>query len=161
MVAPLSLSLLQFSIFSYKFNSHSSYKNAVLHLSPLYPLFDLKPSGKDVHRTLKLQGVNRGSTCGETERSHQSKNNCISQQRSGKEYVVLLSGAPFALKRGGRSVTEILRVHLACHLYSNCPPFCHLDYARRGHANEELEIGCLKVKSRKHQSLSGYVEQFP
>lgn len=52
---------------------------------------------------------------------------------------------------------RLLRVHLFCHLYSNCPLFCHLDYTRQGHANEELKIGCLKVKSRKHQSLARYV----
>lgn len=89
----------QFSDFCYKFNSYSLCKNAELHLSPLYPLFDLELSGEDVHRTLKLLGVNRGSTCEETERSYQSKNNCISQQGSGKEYVVLPSGAPFSLKK--------------------------------------------------------------
>ncbi len=61
----------------------------------------------------------------------------------------------------GEVSAEMLRVHLSCHLYSNCPLFCHLDYTRQGHANEELKIGCLKVKSRKHQSLARYVVQFP
>lgn len=37
----------------------------------------------------------------------------------------------------------------------------HLDSARRGHANEELKIGCLKVKSRKHQSLARHAAQSP
>lgn len=59
------------------------------------------------------------------------------------------------------SLAEILRVHLSCHLYCNCPLFCHSDYTQQGHANEELKIGCLKVRSMKHQSLSRYVVQFP
>lgn len=61
----------------------------------------------------------------------------------------------------GEVPAEMLRVHLDCHLYSNCPLFCQLDYTRQGHANEELKIGCLKVKSRKHQSLARYVVRFP
>lgn len=59
------------------------------------------------------------------------------------------------------SLAEILRVHLSCHLYCNCPLFCHSDYTQQGHANEELKIGCLKVRRTKHQSLSRYVVQFP
>lgn len=59
------------------------------------------------------------------------------------------------------SLAEILRVHLSCHLYCNCPLFCHSDYTQQGHANEELKIGCLKVRSTEHQSLSRYVVQFP
>lgn len=55
----------QFFLFSYKFKSHLLCKTSTC--PHVFPLFDLKLSSTDVHRTLKLQGVNPSSTREERE----------------------------------------------------------------------------------------------
>lgn len=145
------------------------YKSTVLHsvLTPTPPTpftflsFKQGPPGEDAG-VLKLWGVNHGSTCDEAETGRHSRINCISRQghgEKGRNAVALTAAA--SLSRWEGDVSEIPRVHLCCHLYCNCPLFCHSDYARQGHANEEQKIGCLKVKSRKHQSLSRREASFP
>lgn len=141
--------------FSFYINK-STVIHSVVSLTPPQPFAFLSikqgPPGGDAW-VLKLWGVNRGSTCGEAERHHHSGINCTSRRGNREEdrNAVALTAAASSLKVGGRGVTGTPRVHLSCHLDCNCPLFCHSDYARQGHANEEQKIGCLKVKSRKHR----------
>lgn len=109
-------------------------KNAELSLSESHVFsglrFSLLNRGQQVRPwALKLWGVKGGSRTEETEAGSHSievrERQREGKEREGKWKKESCFSSPLEQlhlsKEGGEVSTEMLRVHLSCHLYSNCP----------------------------------------